>query len=63
MEKNSKIEQAMANALASLQVEGLKLTEEEIQNVREKLMGKITHEEFLQRAHELANRAGNGKAE
>ena len=44
---NEKIENAMKNAQASLEIDGLYLTEAQIQLVRDRLMGKITEEEFF----------------
>lgn len=50
----SDIEQAMREADASLRAEGLYVTEEENNLIRKKLMGEISHKEFLSRALELA---------
>ena len=44
---NERIENAMKNARASLEIDGLSLTEAQIQLVRDRLMGKITEEEFF----------------
>ena len=51
---NEKIENAMKNAQASLEIDGLSLTEAQIQLVRDRLKGKITEEEFLKKAYDMA---------
>ncbi|WML60581.1 antitoxin VbhA family protein [Neobacillus sp. PS2-9] len=51
---NEKIENAMKNARASLEINGLSLTEAQIQLVRDRLKGKITEEEFLKKANDMA---------
>ncbi|WP_413299304.1 antitoxin VbhA family protein [Bacillus sp. 1P10SD] len=51
---NEKIENAMKNARASLEIDGLYLTEAQIQLVRDRLMGKITEEEFLKKGYDMA---------
>ncbi|MEH7436769.1 antitoxin VbhA family protein [Neobacillus drentensis] len=51
---NERIENAMKNARASLEIDGLYLTEAQIQLVRDRLKGKITEEEFLKKAYDMA---------
>lgn len=51
---NERIENAMKNARASLEIDGLSLTEAQIQLVRDRLKGKITEEEFLKKAYDMA---------
>lgn len=40
-------EQALKNAIASSEMEGLVPTEEDLKLIRKYVSGKITHEEFL----------------
>jgi hypothetical protein len=46
----------MANAKASIEIEGLKITKKSEDLVYERLIGNISEEEFLKRALEIARR-------
>ena len=56
-EKDNNIlnEKALEYAKGTAAIEGLYLSEEQEKLIREKAEGKITHEEFIKRAVELAN--------
>jgi hypothetical protein len=55
-DKNREIKKAMANAKASIEIEGLKITKRSEDLVYERLIGNISEEEFLKRALEIARR-------
>jgi hypothetical protein len=57
--KDLELKKAMANAKASIEIEGLKITKESEKLVYERLIGNITEEEFLKRALEIASSANN----
>ncbi|MDQ0353079.1 putative membrane protein [Alkalibacillus filiformis] len=46
---SERLEKAIANARASLAIEGMELEEKEVELVKERLRGQITEEEFKQR--------------
>jgi hypothetical protein len=52
----AKIEHALAQARASLAIEGLDVTPEGEELVRKSVRGEISRAEFLQKALEIANR-------
>jgi hypothetical protein len=52
--RSSDVEKAMKQADASLKIEGLEVSQEGDELIRKKLLGEITHEEFLKRAAEVA---------
>lgn len=47
---NDQLEKAMRSAKASIEMEGLVVTEEQETLVRKRLMGELTEEEFLKEA-------------
>jgi hypothetical protein len=55
-DKDREIKKAMANAKASIEIEGLKITKKSEDLVYERLIGNISEEEFLKRALEIARR-------
>lgn len=50
-----KIEEAMNYAKKSLELENMHVTKKQSKLVKESLEGKISHEEFIKKALELAN--------
>lgn len=52
----NQIEKALANAKASLEIEGYNFTPEENELLLSVAKGEITHEEFLQKALEIAKK-------
>ena len=55
-DKDREIKIAMANAKASIEIEGLRITKKSEDLVYERLIGNISEEEFLKRALEMASR-------
>jgi uncharacterized membrane protein len=55
-DKENEIKKAMANARASLEIEGLTVTKEAEELVFERLKGTISEEEFLRRVLEIVTR-------
>jgi disulfide oxidoreductase YuzD len=52
----TELKRAMEEVKASFRVEGIELTEEHDKLVLERFTGKISHEEFIQRAKDAARR-------
>lgn len=57
LHRNERIEYAIKNALASLEVEGQTLSEDAIQLIKRRLSEEITEEEFFRLAREIATRS------
>lgn len=53
--KESSIKKGMLYAKNTLEIENLKVSEEQTNLVKESLIGDLSHEEFINRALELAN--------
>jgi hypothetical protein len=54
--REEKIEKNLKNALGSLKVEGMYPTDAEIENVKARLRGDITQEQFMDNAEKIAKR-------
>ncbi|MEF2293759.1 MULTISPECIES: hypothetical protein [Bacillota] len=53
--KESSIKKGMLYAKKTLEMENLKVSEEQTNLVRESLNGEISHDQFIKKALELAN--------